>query len=83
MHNMLAFSNCAKVYAEYFEGVSATRTTIAINALPTPIAVELKVAQYRLSTALPNLAIFTVYNRLSPFLSCMNSSMIVRFIIAS
>lgn len=32
-----------KVYAEYFKDVNATRTTIAIRALPTPIAVELKV----------------------------------------
>lgn len=35
-----------KVYAEYFAGdgnPNPTRTTIEINALPTPIAVELKV----------------------------------------
>lgn len=32
-----------KVYAEYFKEINATRTTIAIRALPTPIAVELKV----------------------------------------
>jgi len=31
------------VYKEYFAGVDATRTTVAITALPTPIAVELKV----------------------------------------
>lgn len=31
------------VYKEYFEGIQATRTTLAISALPTPIAVELKV----------------------------------------
>lgn len=33
-----------KIYAEYFEGVDPKpcRTTIAINALPTPIAIELK-----------------------------------------
>ena len=31
------------VYAEYFRGIQATRTTIAIRALPTPIAVEFKV----------------------------------------
>ena len=29
-----------KVYAEYFTDIQATRTTIAIRALPTPIAVE-------------------------------------------
>lgn len=32
-----------KLYAEYFKEVQATRTTIEINALPTPIAIELKV----------------------------------------
>ncbi|MCO5166478.1 MAG: Rid family hydrolase [Planctomycetes bacterium] len=31
------------VYKEYFAPVGATRTTLAISALPTPIAVELKV----------------------------------------
>lgn len=31
------------VYKEYFEPIQATRTTIAIRALPTPIAVEFKV----------------------------------------
>jgi enamine deaminase RidA (YjgF/YER057c/UK114 family) len=37
------FQTFNKVYAEYFKEVNATRTTIAIRALPTPIAVELKV----------------------------------------
>jgi 2-aminomuconate deaminase len=32
-----------RLYAEYFAGVDACRTTIEIGALPTPIAVELKV----------------------------------------
>jgi 2-aminophenol/2-amino-5-chlorophenol 1,6-dioxygenase alpha subunit len=32
-----------RVYAEHFAGTGATRTTIAVRALPTPIAVELKV----------------------------------------
>lgn len=32
-----------KVYAEYFAKIQATRTTIEVGALPTPIAVELKV----------------------------------------
>ena len=32
-----------KVYAEYFADNQPTRTTIEIGALPTPIAVELKV----------------------------------------
>ncbi len=31
------------LYAEHFAGVDACRTTIEIGALPTPIAVELKV----------------------------------------
>jgi 2-aminomuconate deaminase len=37
------FAGYNKVYAEYFTSVGATRTTLAIRALPTPIAVELKV----------------------------------------
>ncbi len=32
-----------RLYAEHFAGVYACRTTIEIGALPTPIAVELKV----------------------------------------
>jgi reactive intermediate/imine deaminase len=32
-----------KVYAEYFRDIQATRTTIEVGALPTPIAVEFKV----------------------------------------
>lgn len=32
-----------KVYAEFFKDVQATRTTIEVGALPTPIAVEFKV----------------------------------------
>ena len=31
------------VYAEYFTSIQATRTTVEVRALPTPIAVELKV----------------------------------------
>ncbi|PXV56198.1 2-aminomuconate deaminase [Dyella jiangningensis] len=31
-----------KLYAEYFAGVDACRTTVGITALPTPIAIELK-----------------------------------------
>jgi 2-aminomuconate deaminase len=30
------------LYAEYFKGVDACRTTLGITALPTPIAIELK-----------------------------------------
>ncbi len=32
-----------KLYAEAFKGIDACRTTMEINALPTPIAIELKV----------------------------------------
>ena len=31
-----------RLYAEYFQGVDACRTTLGISALPTPIAIELK-----------------------------------------
>ncbi|MEY3385401.1 MAG: hypothetical protein RIR53_212 [Bacteroidota bacterium] len=42
--NMKAdFPTFNRLYAEYFAGVDACRTTIEIGALPTPIAVELKV----------------------------------------
>ena len=37
------FAGYNKVYAEYFTAIQATRTTLAITALPTPIAIELKV----------------------------------------
>jgi reactive intermediate/imine deaminase len=37
------FAAFNQVYSEYFTGVGATRTTVAVSALPTPIAVELKV----------------------------------------
>jgi 2-aminophenol/2-amino-5-chlorophenol 1,6-dioxygenase alpha subunit len=37
------FAGYNKVYAEYFTDIQATRTTLAITALPTPIAIELKV----------------------------------------
>jgi 2-aminophenol/2-amino-5-chlorophenol 1,6-dioxygenase alpha subunit len=37
------FETFNRIYAEYFGEVEATRTTIAIGALPTPIAVEFKV----------------------------------------
>lgn len=30
------------LYAEYFQGVDACRTTLGIHSLPTPIAIELK-----------------------------------------
>jgi len=37
------FKGYNEVYAETFEPIQATRTTVAVRALPTPIAVEFKV----------------------------------------
>ena len=37
------FGGYNKIYAKHFEEIQATRTTLAIQALPTPIAVEMKV----------------------------------------
>ncbi|MCK6507778.1 RidA family protein [Myxococcota bacterium] len=37
------FAGYNQVYGEVFASVGATRTTLAVRALPTPIAVELKV----------------------------------------
>ena len=37
------FPTFNRLYAEYFKGVDACRTTMEIIALPTPIAIELKV----------------------------------------
>ena len=31
-----------KIYAEYFKDIQPCRTTVEINCLPTPIAIELK-----------------------------------------
>lgn len=36
------FATYNRLYAEYFAGVDACRTTIGISSLPTPIAIELK-----------------------------------------
>jgi 2-aminomuconate deaminase len=36
------FAAYNRLYAEYFAGVDACRTTLGIDALPTPIAIELK-----------------------------------------
>ena len=36
------FATYNRLYAEYFAGVDACRTTVGIVALPTPIAIELK-----------------------------------------
>lgn len=37
------FPKFNKIYAEYFSSIQATRTTIEVGSLPTPIAVEFKV----------------------------------------
>lgn len=37
------FRGYNEVWAEYFTAIQATRTTVGITALPTPIAVEFKV----------------------------------------
>ncbi len=36
------FKTFNRIYAEYFQKNQPCRTTVAINALPTPIAIELK-----------------------------------------
>ena len=36
------FATFNRLYAEYFAGVDACRTTLGISSLPTPIAIELK-----------------------------------------
>lgn len=37
------FKGFNEIYAKHFAEVGATRTTVSVNALPTPIAVEFKV----------------------------------------
>ena len=37
------FATYNRLYAEYFKDVQPCRTTVEINCLPTPIAIELKV----------------------------------------
>jgi 2-aminomuconate deaminase len=37
------FAAFNRIYAEYFGHVQPTRTTVGVESLPTPIAVELKV----------------------------------------
>lgn len=37
------FKTFNSIYAEYFKDVRPCRTTVEVNALPTPIAIELKV----------------------------------------
>lgn len=41
--NMKAdFKTFNRIYAEYFQEVQPCRTTVEVNALPTPISIELK-----------------------------------------
>tara|TARA_Y100001949_G_scaffold164776_1_gene159949 strand:- start:824 stop:1240 length:417 start_codon:yes stop_codon:yes gene_type:complete len=40
------FKTFNKIYAEYFQDVQPCRTTVEVNALPTPIAIELKCIAY-------------------------------------
>ena len=37
------FKSYNEVYAEHFSEIMPARTTVAINALPSPIAIEMKV----------------------------------------
>ncbi|HEX7151158.1 MAG TPA: Rid family detoxifying hydrolase [Thermoanaerobaculia bacterium] len=41
------FDRFNKVYAEYFGQIQPTRTSVGVDSLPTPIAVELKVIAAR------------------------------------
>lgn len=43
VHMKRDFRTFNKIYAEYFKDNQPCRTTVEINALPTPIAIELKV----------------------------------------
>jgi 2-aminomuconate deaminase len=36
------FKTVNRIYAEYFKDTQPCRTTVEVNALPTPIAIELK-----------------------------------------
>lgn len=40
------FETFNTIYAEYFEDIQPCRTTVEVNALPTPIAIELKCIAY-------------------------------------
>jgi 2-aminomuconate deaminase len=40
------FATFNRIYAEYFTTVQPCRTTLAVTALPTPIAIELKCVAY-------------------------------------
>ena len=49
------FKGYNRVYAETFTDIQATRTTLSIRALPTPIAVEFKVIAYAGDVDVPGL----------------------------
>jgi len=40
------FKEFNRTYGEYFDQIQPTRTTVGVTALPTPIAVEMKVIAY-------------------------------------
>jgi 2-aminomuconate deaminase len=42
VHMKRDFSTFNRIYAEYFKDNQPCRTTVEVNALPTPIAIELK-----------------------------------------
>ncbi len=46
-HMKSDFQKFNRIYAEYFSEIGATRTTVEVLSLPTPIAVELKVIAYK------------------------------------
>jgi len=46
-HMKQDFQTFNKIYGEYFASIGATRTTVEVLSLPTPIAVELKVIAYK------------------------------------
>ncbi len=41
------FKTFNRIYGEFFKDIGPTRTTVEVNALPTPIAVELKVVAFK------------------------------------
>ncbi|MFL2941152.1 MAG: RidA family protein [Candidatus Poseidoniales archaeon] len=41
------FSKFNQIYSEYLEGFEATRTTVEVGSLPTPILVEFKVVAHK------------------------------------
>ena len=41
------FSKFNQIYSDYLEGFEATRTTVEVGSLPTPILVEFKVVAHK------------------------------------